>query len=75
MTTIYKTFTKVAVEGKVRVNWHSSEANAKRDRTLMAEEFKLARNDTDYDVVELQTSKAGVLEWLNANYRAEFPSA
>lgn len=76
MATLYKVKTNrpVDVDGKAKtpVVWAASEGAARKARKELAEKHGLKPlKDVDYEQVEVPTSKAGILEWLNANVTSE----
>jgi hypothetical protein len=71
MATVYKV-TTIEIEGEKKVAWASSEGAAKKMRRELAEEYDLKPlKDVSYEAVEVPTSKAGIIEWLNENYTSE----
>lgn len=71
MATIYKSKT-IAVDGKVHVRWSSAEGAAKKAKRELAEEHGLKPlKDVSHEAVDIPTSKAGIIEWLNDNHAVE----
>lgn len=68
---IYKVKT-VEVDGKIHVKWASSEGAARKAKKELAEEHGLRPlKDVSYDQVDVPTSKAGIIEWLNEHHAVE----
>ncbi len=61
MTTIYRV---KSTSGHTA--WASSESNGKKARMQMCAECGLQRKDVEVEPMEITTSKAGVIEFLNA---------
>jgi hypothetical protein len=79
MATIYKVktvprvkFGETADETRVAVRWAGSEGAARKAKKALAEEHGLRPlKDVTYEAVDVPTSKAGLIEWLNENFAAE----
>jgi hypothetical protein len=71
MATIYKA-TTVAINGTTHVAWASSEGAAKKAKRELAAKHNLKPlKEVFHEPVEIPTSKAGLIEWLNENYFTE----
>ena len=79
MAGIYKVKTwpvanKAGIE-EVHVAWASSEGAAKKARRELAEKHGLKPlKEVDYASVDIPTSKAGIIQWLNENHTIEKPA-
>lgn len=77
MATIYKIKANrvVSEEGGyvfIPVAWASSEGAARKAKKEMAERYGLQHlKDIEYGAVEVPTSKAGLIDWLNWNVSKE----
>lgn len=74
MATVYKVSTDVQVaEGNVfGVAWASSEGAARKARRELAEKHGLKPlKEVEYEAVDVPTSKAGIIDWLNENFALE----
>lgn len=76
MSTIYKVKTDPVANDagieEVHVAWASSEGGAKKARRELAEQHGLKPlKEVDYEAVDIPTSKAGIIEWLNENHAIE----
>ncbi len=78
MATVYKVKTKEQViahdDGdptQYAVAWASSEGAARKAKKALCEEHGLKANGADYEAVEVPTSKAGIIDWLNENVKTE----
>lgn len=54
------------LDGKI-VRWASAEGAAKQERRAMMEAHGLKMADVEITKVDVPTSKAGIIEWLNQN--------
>jgi hypothetical protein len=71
MATIYKVTTKDPQPpgGDSRpTRWASSEGAARKEKKALCEKHGLKATGADYEQVEVPTSKAGIIEWLNDNF-------
>lgn len=80
MATVYRAVGKAGMGvsldgGQIEVNavrWFSSEVQAKAGRKSLAEELNLrSYKEVEVEQVDIPTSKAGIIEWLNANHTTE----
>jgi hypothetical protein len=55
----------------IHVRWGSSDAAAKKFRRELMEELDIKLNEVTMETVDIPTSKGGIIDWLNANYRTE----
>ena len=70
MATLYKIQVKQPIahlEGARPIKWAGAEAAARKAKKELCEEHDLKATGADYEQVEVPTSKAGILEWLNEN--------
>lgn len=70
MATLYKIQVKQPIahlENARPIKWASAEAGARKAKKELCEEYGLKATGADYEQVEVPTSKAGILEWLNSN--------
>lgn len=79
MTTVYKVKTDPVENddgvSEVHVAWASSDGAAKKARRDLAEKHNLKPlKEVDYEAVDIPTSKAGIIEWLNENHVTEKPA-
>ena len=70
MATVYKV-TGASDGGLLQVRWASSEAAAKKFRRELMEELDINLNEVTMATVDIPTSKGGIIDWLNENYRTE----
>jgi len=71
MATVYKVKT-IEVEDQVHVACASSEGAARKAKKELAEKHGLRPlKDVSYDTVDVPTSKAGIIKWLNENHIVE----
>ena len=68
MASAYKVST-IAVDGVIYTQYASSEGAAKKLRRELAEAYNLRPlKDVEYEQVDLPTSKAGIIDYLNENH-------
>jgi len=54
------------------VAWASSEGAARKAKKELAEKYGLKPlKDVEYETVDVPTSKAGIIDWLNENFNRE----
>ncbi len=76
MASVYKASTKNRVGsdeggGFIAVKWASSEGAARKAKKELCEEHGLKATGADYEQVDVPTSKAGIIDWLNENHKQE----
>lgn len=70
MATLYRIQVKEPLAhlgGAKPIMWAGAEAAARKAKKELCEKHSLKSNGADYESVDVPTSKAGLLEWLNAN--------
>lgn len=70
MATIYMAQVKeplAHLEGARPKKWASSEGAARKAKKELCEEHGLKATGADYEALEIPTSKAGLIDWLNEN--------
>lgn len=69
MATVYRARTKepVGQDGLRATKWAGSEAGARAAKKELTAKHGLKQTGADYDALEVPTSKAGIIEWLNEN--------
>ena len=76
MATVYRTIASIRnpeIGAPTKsIKWFSSEAQAKASRKETAAELNLrSYKDVEVEQLDMPTSKAGILGWLNANHIEE----
>lgn len=73
MASVQKITTVAAVgsTGRKAVAWASSAAGAREKKKEMCAKHGLKQNGATFEAVEVPTSKAGIIEWLNENVTSE----
>lgn len=64
---IYKLSWQNPEEGSC-MRWASSQEAAVKERMKVCEEHGVKRGDVSIDAVEIDTTKAGLIGWLNAQF-------
>lgn len=70
MATVYKIQTKENCppgSDTKPTKWASSEGAARKAKKELCEEHGLKANGADYEAIDVPTSKAGIIDWLNEN--------
>lgn len=70
MATVYRIRTKENLpQGSDHrpTRWAASEGAARKEKKALCEKHELKQTGADYEALDVPTSKAGIIEWLNDN--------